>query len=233
MLVNLVRNQGIPAFAYPANDPSIPRLCDLKILYSDVQFLVSLEPTIPTNGVDERQPFFLRYQGDNLMPGKTSLGNVGISFPDGSLDKIARHGQPRPRTLSLTLETPCSVWYPHSFGSRLHPRFHDFLTLARTTEVHILFDTNWLGSLNLARLQSVVEGSRQLNGVPVIPQFTRSYQQADWSIFKSIQDVMPGEDVASEALPSIEDAVHDAPPPYAHVSSKRLRDSRSSSLTQH
>ncbi|CAG5181646.1 uncharacterized protein ALTATR162_LOCUS9788 [Alternaria atra] len=126
-----------------------------------------------------------------------------------------------------------------------HPVLYGALTVLamRATEVRILFDTNWLGKYNLARLRSAVEGSRQLTGVPVIPQFTHLYQQADWSILNSIQDAKSGAylpigDLRSEAVPSIEDAVagappiedavHDAPPSYAHVSSKRSRNARTS-----
>ncbi|KAL6158935.1 hypothetical protein ACJQWK_04170 [Exserohilum turcicum] len=246
MVQNLVRNDGVSALAYSINDASVLWPCSLKILYSDAQFVVSLGHSISSHGIDDKQLITFRYEGDNLMPGKTSLENVAVSLPDGSLDSIARHGQPRPRTLSLMLKAPCSVWYPHSFGNRvssLPTGFHELLTLARATEVRIVFDINWLGKNNLARLQSAVKGSRQLTGVPVIPQFARLYQKADWSILNSILDVkseahLPTEDLTSEAVPSIEDAVaeappfedalHDAPPSYAHVSGKRPRDARTS-----
>jgi hypothetical protein len=238
MLLSLVRREGVPALAYSVNDGSVPRPCCLKILHADVQFVVSLEYTIPIH-VDDKQLLTFRYEGDNLMPGQTSLGNVDIALPDGSLHNIARQGKPQFRTLSLTLKAPCSVWYPRSFGngvSSLHTRSRELLTLARATEVRILFDSNWLGKKNLARLQSAVEGSRQLTGVPVIPQFAQLYQQADWSRLNFIQDAqsaayLPIEDEASEAVPSIENAVYDAPPPYARVS-KRSRNSKSSILTQ-
>lgn len=230
MVLNLVRNEGVPALAYSLHDASVLWPCSLKMLHSDVQFVVSLEHDISVQGVDHKQLVIHRFEGDNLMPGKTSLRNVDVPLSDQSLRTIARHGQPRLRTLSLTLKAPCSVWYPHSFGkavSSICTRFHELLALARATEVCILFDTNWLGRNNFAQLQSAAEGSRQLTGLPVLPQFARLYQQADWSVLNLIQDA------SCEALPSIEDAVHDAPPPYAHVSGKRARKSKSSSLIQH
>jgi hypothetical protein len=251
MVLSLVRKEGVAALAYSANDVSVLWPCSLKILHSDAQFVVSLEHSYSIHGFDDKQLFTLRYEGDNLMPGKTSLGDVDISLPDGSLHDIARHGQPRLRTLSLTLKTPCSVWCPHSFGngmSSLENSFHKLSTLARATDVRIVFDTNWLGKKNLARLRSAVEASRQLTGVLVIPQFARLYQQADWSILSSIQGSKSGPhrptgDWTSKAVPSIEDAVagaprfedaiYDAPPSYAQVSNKRSRHSKSSSRTQH
>ncbi|CAA9959442.1 hypothetical protein PTMSG1_02860 [Pyrenophora teres f. maculata] len=204
------------------------------MLHSDTQFVVSLGHSISIHGVDDKQLFTLRYQGDNLMLGKTSLRDVAIPLPEGSLDMIARQGQPRPRTLLLSLKAPCSVWYPHSLGNEvysLHTSIAELLTLARATEVRILFDINWLGKNNLARLQSVVEGSQQLTGVPVIPQFACLYQQVDWSVLDSVQDAKSGAYLSTEdeAVPSIEDALLDAPPSYAHVSGKRSRKTRTSS----
>ncbi|OAL53514.1 hypothetical protein IQ07DRAFT_584233 [Pyrenochaeta sp. DS3sAY3a] len=225
MVLNLVRNEGVPALAYSLHDASVLWPCSLKILHSGLQFVVSLEHSISIPGVDHKQLVIHRYEGDNMMPGNILLRNVDVPLSDQSLRNIARHGQPRPRTLFLTLKSPCSVWYPHSFGkevSSIHTRFHDLLAWARATEVCILFDTNWLGINNLSHLESAVEGSQQLTGLPVLPQFARLYQQADWSVLNLVRDA------SCEALPSIEDAVHDAPPPYVHVSSKRARKNRTS-----
>ncbi|EMD62733.1 hypothetical protein COCSADRAFT_223954 [Bipolaris sorokiniana ND90Pr] len=236
MVLSLVRNQGVPALAYPVNDESVLWPCSLKILHSDDQFALSLGHSVSIHGVDDPQLLTLRYEGDNLIPGKMSLGNVDIALPGTSLHDIARHGKPRPRMLSLTLKAPCSVWYPHTLGKRglgLHTGFHELLTLARATEVRILFDINWLEKSNLARLQGVIEGSRQPTGVPAIPQFTRLYHQADWSILNCIKDTEPEalpsiENAVVGAPPPIEEAVDDAPPPYARVSGKRSRNARTS-----
>lgn len=240
MVLNLVRKEGVRALAYAVNDASVLSTCSLKILYSDAQFALSLGHSVTIPGVDGEQLLTLRYEGDNLVPGQTSLRNVAIPLPDESLHAIARHGQPRPRTLSLTLKAPCSLWYPRILGNRvsgLQISSPNLLTLARATQICIVFDAKWLGD-NLALLQRIVEGSRQLTGVPVIPQFRNVYQQADWSTLNLDQDAksgacLPIEDLASEVVPSIEyvvagpppidEAEHDAPPPYAHVSSKRSR----------
>ncbi|EUC43045.1 hypothetical protein COCMIDRAFT_101900 [Bipolaris oryzae ATCC 44560] len=235
MVLSLVRNQGVPALAYPMNDESVLWPCSLKMLHSDDQFALSLGHSVSIHGVDDPQLLTLRYEGDNLIPGKMSLRNADIALPGTSLHSIARHGKPRPRMLSLTLKAPCSVWYPRTLGKTgpgLHTGFHELLTLARATEVRVLFDTNWLEKSNLARLQSIIEGSRQLAGVPAIPQFTRLYQEADWSILDCINDTepeaLPSIEDAVAGPPPIEDAVDDAPPPYARVSGKRSRNARTS-----
>ncbi|RMZ73684.1 hypothetical protein GMOD_00009432 [Pyrenophora seminiperda CCB06] len=228
-ILSILRNEGVPALAYPADDVSILQPYSLRILLSDAQFMLSLEHSILVPGLDDKQTFTLRYEGDNIMPGKGSLGNVGDSLPHGSLDIIARHKQPQPRMLSLTLKSPCSVWYPHNLGNRvssLDTCFHKLLTLAKATEIRILFDSKWATKQNLARLQGVVKGSRRLTGLPVLPQFARLYQQADWSILNSILDAKSKPPII--APPPIENAVNDAPPPYAHVPSKRSRNTRSS-----
>jgi hypothetical protein len=246
MVLSLVRKEGVAALAYSVTNVSLLWPCSLKILHADAQFVVSLERSISIHGFDDKHLFTLRYEGDNIMPGKNSLGHVDIPIPAASLDIIARQGSPQLRTLSLTLKAPCSVWCPYSLNNGLsipHTSFHELLTLANATEVSIVFDAKWLGKDNLAMLQSAVEGSQQLTRVPVIPQFARLYQQVDLSILNSIQDAKSGAylrigDLTSEAVPSIEgvvagapsikEAVHEAPPPYICESSKRSRDTRTS-----
>lgn len=220
MTNNLVRRHGVPALAFLGHDGSASWSCNLKILHSNSRFVVSLEDPTSVHGVNDKQLVTLRYE---------------------VLDTLARQGNPRPKALSLTLRAPCPVWYPRSFGKRvlsLHTGSHKLSVLAKATEVRIVFDANWLGKENLAVLQSVVERTGQLDGIPVDPQFVKSYQQGDWTIFNTSQDAQsapypPTGDQSSEPVPSIEDAVaaddaYDAPPPYAHASSKRPRTTHTS-----
>jgi hypothetical protein len=175
MILNLVRNKGVPVIAYPVNDVSVVLPYFLKILHLDAQFIASLGHFISNYGLDNKPLFNLRYEGDSLLPGKASLQGSYFLISGRSLQKMARHGQSRAQELSLTLKPRCFVWYLRSFGnglSSLHTQFRELLTLARAIELRILFDTNWLGKDDLARLQSAVEGSQQLTGVPVIPRFT-------------------------------------------------------------
>lgn len=97
MVLSLVRKEGVAALAYSANDVSVLWPCSLKILHSDAQFVVSLEHSYSIHGFDDKQLFTLRYEGDNLMPGKTSLGDVYISLPDGSLHGMGNPGCERCR----------------------------------------------------------------------------------------------------------------------------------------
>lgn len=238
----LSRRCGIPALAYPATDASIPWPCTLKILQTDLgtKFTVSLESHIMIHGVDDEQLFTLRFEGDNLMPGKSSLARVDIVVSAEHLHSLIRQGQPRVQMLSLFLKAPCAVWCPGTGGteaSSIDTSSQELIALAKTTEVHILFDTNWLGQ-NLARLRSVVESSPQLTGVPISADsnFTRSYRKANWSVFNFVKEaksrVVPSvEDELAGAPPPIEDTVGDAPPPYVRLSRKRSRLGESSTST--
>jgi hypothetical protein len=253
MVRNLVRKGGVPALAYPSTDASTPWPCTLILLRSETtQFTVLLEASISIHGVDGKQGFALRFDGHNLLPGKISLEHIDIPLLDEWVNSIARKGQqPALRMLSLTLKAPCSVWYPSTFGgavSRFDTPSQEIVTLAKTTGIRILFDTKWLGG-NLSQLRSVSQVSSQLSGVPVLPGtiYTSLYLQTDRSILNYVEDAKPegpplAEGAAPDVMPSVEDAeaeappieyAVDAPPSYAHASSKRSMYCESSSRTQH
>ncbi|XP_014556837.1 hypothetical protein COCVIDRAFT_37550 [Bipolaris victoriae FI3] len=241
MVHSLVRKEGVPALAYRGCHKSMTWFCSLKIVHVGEELAVSLEHSMPSHGVDHKQVFILRYEGDNLVPGKNSLGAIGLSVPASLMSTMQRHGNPNFQTLSLTLKKPCSIWYPKESTS-LHDDFPKLLTLARTKEVRIFFDTNWLADRNFQTLQCIVTGSRQLAKISRTAQFSSLYQELDWLPLRFIQDANHGTDTATEnpasgVIPSIEaeappfqDVVHDNPPPYTQPSGKRPRHS-STSLT--
>jgi hypothetical protein len=256
MVRNLVRKGGVPAVAYSSTDATALEPCNVILLCSETktnaQFTALLEAPISIHGIDDKQTFVLRFDGDNLVPGRISLDHTKIPPTDELVDKIAREGQPELRVLSLTLKTPCSVWYPRTLSSavsRFDTPSHELVDLTKTMEIRILFDTKWLGS-NLSRLRSVSERSSQLSGVPVVPGtiYTQLYVQADWSILNFVEEAEPEglpvvEVAVYKVVPSVEDAavgassfkdvLDDAPPSYAQVPSKRSRNGKSSSRTQH
>ena len=234
----LVRKRGVPALAYPAADVSILWPCTLKIMYVELcaQFAVSLESDVSIQSVDDKQLVSLRFDGHNLVPGKGALGPVNIMLTAAMVDHVARRGRPQVNTLSVVLKTPCAVWHPRTLSaeaSSVDNLSRELSILARTTEVRIVFDSNWLGK-NVSQLYSVVEGFRQYAGIPVGPssKLAQSHQQATWSIYKLDKRAVPSvEDDPAAAPPPIEDAQHDAPPPYVQISSKRSRNGKSRGLT--
>ena len=217
MIYNLVRKSGIPVLASPASDAAPQWLCSLAVKYLETrtQATISLQCPVPIHGFDDEQTFTLLYNADNLVPGNTSLKPPPTCLPQDRQHEIARQGNAHLKTLSLTLKTPCPVWCPPSSGL-ITPKhgssavFSQFVELARATEVHILFDWNWLHKDHHARFDRLVRHPEQLTGIPVDHSSAKRYRVADGS------GVGPVDDVASEA-----------PPPYTSASKKRPRQGES------
>ncbi|KAI2478265.1 hypothetical protein Ptr902_10460 [Pyrenophora tritici-repentis] len=193
------------------------------------QFTVYLESDVSIQGVDDKQPVALRFEGHNVVPGKGSLGPVKIVLTAAIISRLARRGGHQMYVLSLVLKTPGAVWHPRTLSggaSGIDNLPRELSGLARTTEVCIVFDSHWLGR-NLSQLQSAVEGPQQLAGIPVVPcsKLAQSHQRALWSVYEIAASV---ESETAAAPPPIEDVQDDAPPAYAHVSRKRPRHTRTS-----
>jgi hypothetical protein len=232
MIYNLVRKNGVPVLAYPASDDATPWTCSLVVKHSEdpMQTTLTLQSSLHIHGFDDEQTFTLRYDADNLVPSKTSLGLAAIPLPQGRLEPIIRHGNSQLRTLSLTLKTPCPIWYPHSV-SNISPKtgfeasFHQLLKLARATEIQILFDFNWLRTDNHTRFQRLISHSATLTGLPVNGNLVRRFQQADWTVFRPVEQTVPGDngEVPFIEEVAVEHAEDEALPSYNEVSGKRCR----------
>ncbi|EUC39903.1 hypothetical protein COCMIDRAFT_110211 [Bipolaris oryzae ATCC 44560] len=234
VLHNLLSKEGVSALAYTADDASVPWLCLLRIVksHTDTQLGLYLEYPLPRTGVDDKQRVFLRYEGDNLVPGTISLTKLDISPAATLLTDIGRNGSHQTRSLSLTLKQPCSVWHRKDAPS-VCPDFPKLLKLARARQVRIVFDTNWLGT-NYSRFQCIFNGSKEFTRVPVLPNFTNLYRQVEWSILSLLQDVIPEVDTSIEGARAGEHIAQDRatqdPPPYQQEPGlgKRSRDNGSS-----
>ena len=174
MIYNLVRKSGIPVLASPALDAAPQWSCSLAVKYLEarMQATISLQCSLPINGFDDEQTFTLLYNADNLVPGNTSLKPSPTCLPQDRLRDIARQGNANWKTLSLTLKKPCPVWCPPSPGL-IVPKdgscaaFSQFVELARATEVHILFDWNWLHKDHHERFDLLVRHPEQLTGIQI------------------------------------------------------------------
>ncbi|EMD65957.1 hypothetical protein GGP41_010728 [Bipolaris sorokiniana] len=230
VLHNLLSKEGVSALAYTADDASVPWLCLLRIVksHTDTQLGLYLEYPLPRPGIDDKQRVFLRYEGDNLVPGTISLTKLDISLPATLLTDLGRNGSHQTRTLSLTLKQPCSVWHRKEAPS-VCPDFPKLLKLARARQIRIVFDTNWLGT-NYSRFQCIFNGSKEFARVPILPNFTNLYRQVEWSILSLLQDVSPGADTPIDGARAGEHIAQDMttqdPPPYQQEpgSVKRSRD---------
>ncbi len=216
---------GFPALAYTRCDDSSPVSSYLVFKLSDsrTQATLLLQSSLFIDGFEAEQTFILQYDADDLVPGKISLGPAAIPLPQKRLDEIAREGNPKMSTLTLTLKKVCSVWSP-PFPRPLTPQsehgdsFHRLANLAKATELHILFDYNWLHCNQHVIFRRFVDQPDQLSGFPI----WRYYREAgyrrveDWSAFESGD----AEDTDPDA--ATEDEAVDPPPVYGE-GSKRPR----------
>lgn len=244
-MVHSFIKKGAPAWAYAASNESVRWFCLLRIAYKDTGFAVSLEHSLLSNGANENQTFMLRYEGDNLVPGKNSLRATDLFISASEKDVVARHGKPNFQTLSLTLKNPCSILHPKNCR-KFHDDFPKLLTYARATKVHVFFDTKLVTELDT--LRSILAGSQEFTRLPKVAQSTNSYEETQWPTLRFIPDAnytgnVPMEESASGIIPSIEDAgpearpfehaESDSPPAYADVAgSKRLSTSSGRMLYQ-
>ncbi|KAH7563560.1 hypothetical protein BM1_00607 [Bipolaris maydis] len=222
VLHNLLSKEGVSALAYTADDASAPWLCLLRIVksHNDTQLGLYLEYPLPRPGIDDKQRIFLRYEGDNIVPGTISLTKLDISLPATLLTELGRNGSHQTRTLSLTLKQPCSVWHRKE-APNVCPDFPKLLKLARAREVRIVFDTNWLGT-NYSKFHRISNGSKEFARVPILPNFTNVYRQVEWSILSLLQGVSteadtPNDD-ASAGEHIAQDVITQDPPPYQQES---------------
>lgn len=214
MIYNLVRKSGIPVLASPASDAASQLSCCLAVKYLDarMQATISLQSSFPINGFEDEQTFTLLYNADNLEPGNTLLKPPPTCLPpQDRLNEIARQGNVHLKTLCLALKAPCPVWCPPCSGP-IAPKdgssapFRQFLDLARSTQVHILFDWNWLHKDHHGRFDRLIRHPEQLTGIPVDQSSIKRYRLADWSVFSIVDDVES-----------------EAPPSYTAASKKRPR----------
>lgn len=217
MIYNLVRKSGIPVLASLASDGASQWPCCLAVKYLEarMQATISLQYSLPIQGFDDKQTFTLLYNADNLVPDNTSVQYSPTSLPQNRLHEIARQGNAQLRMLCLTLKAPCPVWCPISSGPTMpkdgfSDAFAQFVKLASATQIHVLFDWNWLHKDHYTRFEHLIRHPEQFTGIPVDPSSARHFRLADWSVLG------PVDDVTSEA-----------PPPYIEASKKRPRQGKS------
>jgi hypothetical protein len=209
----LLRNT--PALAC-SSDSAAATPCRLFIKYSaqhdQAAIIVSL--SIITHASDNAQTFDLTYNADNLAPSGTFLGPAPSNLTQTQLSSIARRATAAAfRALSLTLYTPCSIRCPPSTGC-IAPRpghaaaFRTLRNLARSTEVRIVFDDNWVQEQQYAALYRLINRPDRLAGIPVSLYQGPLSRQVNWTVFGPVDDAQP-----------------EGPPRYDQVSTKRPRPS--------
>ncbi|KAF2853901.1 hypothetical protein T440DRAFT_293083 [Plenodomus tracheiphilus IPT5] len=222
-MTHLVRKSGIPALAYPKCDAASPISLSLLIICNEspAQATVCLQTSLFIRGFDDAQTFILQYDADNFVSGPLSLTPAFIPLPQSRLHELARHGNPQIHTLSFTLKKVCPVWcapssVPLAPQDGFKASFDQLTNLAKATELHILFDCNWLHRDAHVPFHRLVEHPEELSGFPVNKHYRKLYRCVDWTVFNT-----GGADTHADADATTEE---DEPPPtYAEASSKRRR----------
>lgn len=207
----LFRKGGVPALASLSPALSSPCLCSLVVEVNEPANQATIQLQFGLHAresrIDER--LSLIYDGDILEPGTTIVRDVTIS-PE-HMEQIARRGSKRLRSLHLTLRQPCIVLLSSVapiFQNRHDPLVEQLATIAKATDIHIVFDSAWLHPSKVAGFR-FLERASELTGCP--RKSAQAAQEADWTIF------IPGEPAPPEL-----------PPPYSGTS-KRHRQSASNS----
>lgn len=206
-----VGKNGFPVLAYSPSESESPWLCSLLFKSSSTrkQATLLLKSSIPVHGFAGEQTFVFQYDADNLVSGTIALGPAAINLPQTRLDNIGRRDVRQMKTLSFRLQSSCPVWCPHFSGS-IAPNldstssFHQLVKLASATEVHILFDYNWLHKNVRPSFQCLLDQNLRLTGFPVAEYYAKHYKLADWTAFAPLENA-------------------EAPPSYADASKKRPR----------
>ncbi|KAH8723587.1 hypothetical protein GQ44DRAFT_773959 [Phaeosphaeriaceae sp. PMI808] len=83
----------------------------------------------------------------------------------------------------MRIERCCPIWCPltDSIASKpgFEDRFQHFVTLAKATELYIVFDYAWLAKESLATFQRLVADSEQLFGYPVDRFYSRNFRREE------------------------------------------------------
>jgi hypothetical protein len=210
---------NITALAYPLSDPTSLCACTLVLRHDEQrrQATILLKVTIPLHDLDGQHDFVAQYDADELKPGTTTLRPGTVSLSEAQQQKLARHAKPQMRTLSLSLHKPCKVWCPRLPSIAPKPDFEasyrQLVELVKATEVRVVFDNNWLHKYLRQRFERLFQGEAALTGYPVHEYYNDKCNLADWTVFR------PAENIAADAVPSVDDA---APPAYESSSNKRL-----------
>lgn len=208
----LVPKRGISALACAASEEADQIVsCVLFIAHSETsrQATIFLQFSAYIRGQDQKQPFELVYDADNLVPDKTRLRPETKVIPPTRLDEIARHGHCDLYSLCLTLRAPCRVKCPPHRGSiapkhDADPCFRQLMTLAKETEVRVLFDYNWIHESSKARFRKFVSNVGHFTGFHRGKKDADRYPLDDWTVFAPFQE-------------------SEAPPSYTEASKKRER----------
>jgi hypothetical protein len=204
--------RGVPVLAYSVSDTISQRSCLMFVKCSEDQKTasISLRFSIDIHGFDVAQKISLIYNADNLVPGNCFLSDA-VDLPFETVQEVSpRQGTPRLKILSLELKKPCPVLCPPSRS--ILPKhgvefpFQQLASLARATEIKVVFDYNRVHRNKQGLFQSFIRDPTEW-GNYAIDNVANRFRQADWQVFGPPAS-----------------ALSEAPPLYTDTPGTSLRD---------
>jgi hypothetical protein len=213
-------NIGSPVLAYTKETASsVDALLLFKSSTSRSQAILCLSVAVQDS--DEALPIVFQYDPDKVVSG--TIQPATTNLPQSRLVRIARSHAPL-HTLSLTLRSRCPIWGSSSGFIDDHAgKTRQLASIAKATELYILFDLEVLNKKLIAFIRHFVSHSDYLTGFPV----ARYYEESGFVLLDvSIFDTVPARDedtVEHEDAVKDEETEDEEPPPYQAKSLKRPR----------
>lgn len=178
---------GVPVLAYLTSEP-LSLSCHLRIFKNDssqISFALHIAATL--RDAEEEHAFIAQYDCDNFR--SAALDLVPVYTPFDRLDKIARHADPDPKTLTLNLKRPAPIWCP--LWQAIAPRaeaesvatFNELVNVTKATAVHLVVDFKWLAPDIQATIKQMVKGKRTFNRFPLDKYYARHWELKNWTDF--------------------------------------------------
>ncbi|KAF9691090.1 hypothetical protein EKO04_010925 [Ascochyta lentis] len=187
-------NLDFKALAYPASNlskPVSPCHCSLVFRCDDAskQATILLVAKIPTT--HDTQTFVLQYDADNLLSGTVSLSSGNNLLPRLQLDDLLRDNVNKHfdiKTLALSIQQPCPLWCTEaqSFSPSpgCEPAFRQFVDLAKSTTIHIVFDYKYIRKEHQGKFKAFSKVAKGLVGYPVEEHLKKQgLRKASWGVF--------------------------------------------------
>jgi hypothetical protein len=179
-----ITKPGFSVLAYVSLQVPSSVSLSLKFRYNDEgtqATLCLLQSSIIQRDSEDGDTFvILQYDPENLVPGSISL--KPMAYHPG-LSTITRSPKPQIHMLSLKLKRCCPVWLPLTGLIASKPGYEDqfqhFETLARATDLHIVFDYAWLPTPCLATFHRLVDHPDQLSAYSVDRYYTQHCRRED------------------------------------------------------
>lgn len=224
---------GFPVLFYLPSNPTSLWHCNLLFKYSDKskQATLCLQFSLFLNTSDDEQSVIFRIDADNVNGHNSSIQPpAGIALTTERLDYIRRRSDRiNTRTLFLSLLNPCPTWCPKPWqftspALTANTHFRQLVEFANVTELHIVFDYNWLhAQTQRPSLDRFLAGEEYKTGFHVADRYP-DHRLVDLTLF-SVDDT-------ADPLPSYAEAIEAPEAPEATEATEDADDTEHTQTTE-